>query len=231
MITLASSYDCSLASPSSLRISLRARVVCAGAPVLLSGCAQQTTFFSVGRSLADLVLRPASVLHYPCVLPGFPLVQAKERLSRCTSHCSVQRGVVVVAVVDSCRGFSGRPLPSIIGRPCSIPRSAMSLNRIGSIETLTDHSVRRGSDASHRPRRLSFSPVPQEWDPPQPALNKTSDNHDHFYQPQQGRGSPTPSSLSRRLSGVSTPAYEEPVSAFEVPQWKRLCRFPLHDQG
>jgi len=100
----------------------------------------------------------------------------------------------------------------------------MSLNRIGSIETLTDHSVRRGSDASHRPRRLSFSPVPQEWDPPQPVLNKTSDHHDHFYQPQQGRGSPTPSSRSRRLSGVSTPAHEEPVSAFEVPQWKRLLQ-------
>lgn len=105
----------------------------------------------------------------------------------------------------------------------------MSLNRIGSIETLTDHSVRRGSDTSHRPRRLSFSPIPQQWDPPQPSPNKTSDHHDHFYQQQQERGSPSPSHTSRRLSLASAsalaPADEEPVSAFEVPRWKRLGQF------
>ena len=79
----------------------------------------------------------------------------------------------------------------------------MSLNRVASIETLTDHHVRRGSDASYRPRRLSFSPMPQAWDPPQPLPNKTTDHHDFFQAPQPGI----------------------PVSAFEVPQWKRIRRF------
>lgn len=79
----------------------------------------------------------------------------------------------------------------------------MSLNRVASIETLTDHHVRRGSDASYRPRRLSFSPMPQAWDPPQPLPSKTTDHHDFFQVPQPGI----------------------PVSAFEVPQWKRIRRF------
>lgn len=78
----------------------------------------------------------------------------------------------------------------------------MSLNRISSIETLTDHHVRRSSDAGLRPRRLSFSPMPQAWDPPQPLPSKTTDHHD-FYSEGQG---------------------VTPVSAFEVSQWKRICK-------
>lgn len=75
----------------------------------------------------------------------------------------------------------------------------MSLNRIASIETLSDIHVRRGSDASHRPRKLSFSPVPQPWDPPRtPPLVASQD----FYHPQ--------STL--------------PISAFEVRPWKRILQ-------
>ena len=76
----------------------------------------------------------------------------------------------------------------------------MSLNRVGSVETLTDHHVRRPSDASYRPRRLSFSPMPQAWDPPQPLPSKTTAHHDFYQEAQPG----------------------VPISAFEVPQWKRI---------
>lgn len=77
----------------------------------------------------------------------------------------------------------------------------MSLNRVGSIETLAAlHTRRRGSDASIQPRKLSFNPVPQDW-----ALSSDAD-------PRKD-DAPTPPS---RL-------YNEPVSAFEVPQWKRVC--------
>lgn len=87
----------------------------------------------------------------------------------------------------------------------------MSLNRVASIETLADHHVRRGSDSGHRPRRLSFSPFPQPWDPPQPPLNKTSSGHDHYY---DSDGQTQPEQQHR--------AAIEPVSAFEVPEWKRI---------
>lgn len=45
----------------------------------------------------------------------------------------------------------------------------MSLNRVSSLETFTilhtDQRSRRSSDASTRDRKLSFNPLPQEWDP------------------------------------------------------------------
>ncbi|KAK5663269.1 hypothetical protein OQA88_3696 [Cercophora sp. LCS_1] len=45
----------------------------------------------------------------------------------------------------------------------------MSLNRVSSLETFailhTDQRSRRSSDASTRARKLSFNPIPQEWDP------------------------------------------------------------------
>jgi hypothetical protein len=45
----------------------------------------------------------------------------------------------------------------------------MSLNRVSSIETFTtvttDLRSRRASDASTRARKLTFNPLPQEWDP------------------------------------------------------------------
>lgn len=72
----------------------------------------------------------------------------------------------------------------------------MSLNRVASIETLADHHARRGSDASIRPRKLSFNPLPQEWDP---AIPDTKPGH---HQPEQGG-----------------------ISAFDVPQWKRIRMF------
>src|SRR5687767_4825014 len=74
----------------------------------------------------------------------------------------------------------------------------MSLNRVASIETLADHHARRGSDTSIRPRKLSFNPLPQEWDPLQP--NSKPGHH----QPEQGG-----------------------VSAFDVPQWKRIRMFTI----
>lgn len=86
----------------------------------------------------------------------------------------------------------------------------MSLHRVASIETLADHHVRRGSNTGHRPRKLSFSPFPQDWDPPQPPLNKTSSGHDHFYD-----------SVGPRQA--DQPAVEA-VSAFEVPSWKRILQ-------
>lgn len=94
----------------------------------------------------------------------------------------------------------------------------MSLNRVASIETLADHHVRRSSDAGHRPRKLSFSPVPQPWDPPQPPLNKTTSGQDHFYE--RRSSSPQP----------EQPVFDVdagPVSAFEVPQWKRIRKSRL----
>ena len=69
----------------------------------------------------------------------------------------------------------------------------MSLNRVASIETLADLRARRGSDASIRPRKLSFNPLPQEWD------TSATDVKPGHHQPEQGG-----------------------VSAFEVPQWKRI---------
>lgn len=46
----------------------------------------------------------------------------------------------------------------------------MSLHRVGSIETFTtvpaQGLVRRDSNASTRSRKLTFNPLPQEWDPP-----------------------------------------------------------------
>lgn len=46
----------------------------------------------------------------------------------------------------------------------------MSLNRVSSLETFailpTDQRSRRSSDASARARKLSFNPIPQEWDAP-----------------------------------------------------------------
>ncbi|KAL2207176.1 MFS general substrate transporter [Sarocladium strictum] len=71
----------------------------------------------------------------------------------------------------------------------------MSLNRVASIETLADHHARRNSDASIRPRKLSFNPLPQEWDP---AIPDTKPGH---HQPEQGG-----------------------ISAFDVPQWKRILQ-------
>ncbi|KAK7416108.1 hypothetical protein QQX98_005436 [Neonectria punicea] len=57
----------------------------------------------------------------------------------------------------------------------------MSLNRVASIETLAvppgqshDIRARRASDASLRVRRLSFNPVPQEWDS---TSVRTDDRH------------------------------------------------------
>lgn len=56
------------------------------------------------------------------------------------------------------------PVPSNFGTP------SMSLNRVQSIETLTappGHGAsieRRGSDASLRVRRLTFNPVPQDFE-------------------------------------------------------------------
>ncbi len=52
----------------------------------------------------------------------------------------------------------------------------MSLNRISALETfsftpgegntnLNDRFSRRGSQASIRARKLSFNPLPEEWDP------------------------------------------------------------------
>jgi hypothetical protein len=45
----------------------------------------------------------------------------------------------------------------------------MSLNRVSSLETFavlhTEQRSRRSSDASARDRKLSFNPLPQEWDP------------------------------------------------------------------
>ncbi|KAK0383125.1 hypothetical protein NLU13_9038 [Sarocladium strictum] len=71
----------------------------------------------------------------------------------------------------------------------------MSLNRVASIETLAGYQARRGSDASIRPRKLSFNPLPQEWDPVYP------DSKPGHHQPEQGG-----------------------VSAFDVPQWKRILQ-------
>lgn len=46
----------------------------------------------------------------------------------------------------------------------------MSLNRVSSLETfaplLTENRSRRSSDASTRARKISFNPLPAEWDPP-----------------------------------------------------------------
>jgi hypothetical protein len=95
----------------------------------------------------------------------------------------------------------------------------MSLNRIGSIETLTDLNVRRGSDASTRPRRLSFNPFPQEWDPPQPSPNKSTDRQDFFTVETGGRG---PSQEQKLL--LTKQASDGPVSAFDVSLWMRYCK-------
>ncbi|KFH40332.1 hypothetical protein ACRE_090050 [Hapsidospora chrysogenum ATCC 11550] len=94
----------------------------------------------------------------------------------------------------------------------------MSLNRVSSIETLTDHHVHRGSDTGPRPRRLSFSPMPQLWDPPQPSPSKTTDHHD-FYQAPSGDGHRR-SSLPISLSAPDV----APIAAFEVPRWKRILQ-------
>ncbi|KAJ9142188.1 Major facilitator superfamily transporter [Pleurostoma richardsiae] len=46
----------------------------------------------------------------------------------------------------------------------------MSLNRVSSLESFTfaphDHHARRNSEASSRSRKLSFNPLPDEWNPP-----------------------------------------------------------------
>jgi hypothetical protein len=46
----------------------------------------------------------------------------------------------------------------------------MSLSRVASIESFAfvqgGQRSRRNSDVSVRARKLSFNPVPQEWDPP-----------------------------------------------------------------
>ncbi|EFX01759.1 major facilitator superfamily transporter [Grosmannia clavigera kw1407] len=69
----------------------------------------------------------------------------------------------------------------------------MSLNRVASLESFgyvrSDHSSRRGSDVSVRSRRISFNPLPDEWDPP----DERTDNI-------------------------------QAISAFEVPQWKRVLQ-------
>jgi hypothetical protein len=83
----------------------------------------------------------------------------------------------------------------------------MSLNRVASIETLADPLVRRDGEAHHRPRKLSFSPVPQDWVNPQPRPNKT------ILQP----GADTPSHAQQPI--------EDTVSAFEVPEWKRIRKY------
>lgn len=75
----------------------------------------------------------------------------------------------------------------------------MSLNRVASLESFADLPTRRrGSDASHsslRPRKLSFNPLPQEWAQQQQQQPKSDSPHRHD---------------------------QEPVSAFEVPEWKRI---------
>jgi len=45
----------------------------------------------------------------------------------------------------------------------------MSMHRVSSIETFTTFRIdhhRRESDASTRARKLTFNPLPPEWDPP-----------------------------------------------------------------
>lgn len=46
----------------------------------------------------------------------------------------------------------------------------MSLPRVASLESFSfvqgDQRSRRNSDVSVRARKLSFNPVPQDWDPP-----------------------------------------------------------------
>ncbi|CAH0047899.1 unnamed protein product [Clonostachys solani] len=83
----------------------------------------------------------------------------------------------------------------------------MSLNRVASIETLSDYHVQRSGDANHRPRKLSFSPLPQPKDLPQPPLISSQD---HFYTQPSGAPSIWPDPI--------------PVSAFEVPQWMRILQ-------
>lgn len=74
----------------------------------------------------------------------------------------------------------------------------MSLHRVTSLETLTlppghQHNARdrRGSNASVQVQKLTFNPVPQEWD----VMSHITDDHHHHH--------------------------EETVGAFEVPAWKR----------
>lgn len=89
----------------------------------------------------------------------------------------------------------------------------MSFHRVASIETLTDHHVRaRLGDAAHRPRRLSFNPLPQPWDPSQPELGKATSVHDY-----------APSSPGAG-NDAAPPVFVETdaVGAFEVPVWKRI---------
>ena len=51
------------------------------------------------------------------------------------------------------------------------PRAIMSLNRVASLESFSfvpsEQRSRSGSDVSVRARKLSFNPLPDEWDPPQ----------------------------------------------------------------
>jgi MFS family permease len=77
----------------------------------------------------------------------------------------------------------------------------MSLHRVASIETLRDPHVRRGSDASLHARKLSFNPLPQEWDPSQAKPDRNGiDLHQN------------------------PDSHHVPVGAFEVPQWKRILQ-------
>ena len=83
----------------------------------------------------------------------------------------------------------------------SVRRSqlVMSLHRVASIETLREQHVRRGSDASLHARKLSFNPLPQEWDPTQARPDRAGID---LHQNQE--------------------RHKEPVGAFEVPEWKRI---------
>lgn len=94
----------------------------------------------------------------------------------------------------------------------------MSLNRIGSIETLTDLNVRRGSDAGTRPRRLSFNPIPQEWSS-QPSPNKSTDRQDFFGAEEPGALAPP-----TERKPATKPLADEPVSAFDVSPWMRYLQ-------
>jgi hypothetical protein len=54
------------------------------------------------------------------------------------------------------------------------------------------------------------------------------------YQPWSREASPTPKDRKMSFNPVGTwtePAFEEPVGAFEVPKWKRICTYTLDEMG
>ena len=98
----------------------------------------------------------------------------------------------------------------------------MSLTRASAVEMVIDQGSRRGSDASIHSRKLSFNPIPQDWDDIR-SIGSRPGSPAH----REPVSDTIPETVDE--TWLPIPAATEGgalVGAFEVPAWKRIRMLP-----